>query len=223
MSENKEFLEIPKTNSKILVIDDDILASKFLAKKFEKKGYNVTCLNNETLFNEYLTKDEYDLVILDWKMPKICGIDILKSIRENKKSLELPIIMVTANDQDENVIEALKAGANDYLVKPVNMEVAFARVQTQLDLKALSYAFQRQKEMNTVNAMIATYNHEINNPLTIALGYLNLPVDRFDDVKKQKTVNALNRIAEIVKKIEEIDKVNLTNYPGDLKILKLGS
>lgn len=217
-SENSDKLE--ESKKRILIIDDDKMSSKFLAMRFEKKGYEVVCLNDETQYEEFIVQD-FDLVLLDWLMPKISGLDVLKGIREKKKSLELPVIMVTANDEDKNIIEALNFGANDILVKPVNLEIAFARVKTQIELKDLSTAFQKQKEIGALNAMIVTYNHEINNPLTIALGYLNMPLDRFDEEKKEKCIKSLNRISEIVKKIENLDNLELVSYPGDSSMVKI--
>lgn len=221
MAEQEQEKEQEKKQFKVLIIDDDKMSSKFLAKRFEKRGYITTCLNDETKYAEVLAETEYDLVILDWLMPNISGIDVLKGIREKWKSLELPVIMVTANDEDQNIIEALNTGANDYLVKPVNMDIAFARVDTQIELKELSKAFQKQKETSALNAMIVTYNHEINNPLTIALGYLNLPLEKLDEEKKQKCINALIRIADIVKKIENLDNLEMVSYPGDSKMVNI--
>ena len=211
-----------ETKRKILIIDDDVMSAKFLGKRFEKVGYEVTMLNDETKFKEYIEKNTFDLVLLDWVMPNISGLDVLKEIRKTKKSLELPVIMVTANDESAHVVEALNHEANDYLVKPVNMDIAFARVKTQIELKELNLAFQKQKELSALNAMIVTYNHEINNPLTIALGYLNIPSEKFDDVKKQKCINALNRISEIVNKIEKLEELEMVSYPGDVSMVKVG-
>lgn len=76
-----------------------------------------------------------DLILLDWMMPELSGIDVLRAIRERYDANRLPVIMCTARDESESVVITLEAGANDYLPKPMNMTVAFARIAAQLDRK----------------------------------------------------------------------------------------
>ena len=73
-----------------------------------------------------------DLVLLDIEMPIISGLDALKAIREVYSPIEMPVIMVTAKDQSEDMVKALSLGANDYLTKPIDFPVALARIGTQL-------------------------------------------------------------------------------------------
>jgi two-component system chemotaxis response regulator CheY len=70
-----------------------------------------------------LEEDRIDLVLLDWNMPKLSGIDFLKQVRADEKYKKLPIIMVTSESAKFNVIEAIKNGATDYVTKPVNLDV----------------------------------------------------------------------------------------------------
>ncbi|MDR0313170.1 MAG: response regulator [Treponema sp.] len=70
-----------------------------------------------------LEEHHIDLVLLDWNMPKLSGIDFLKQVRANEKYKKLPIIMVTSESAKFNVIEAIKNGATDYVTKPVNLDV----------------------------------------------------------------------------------------------------
>jgi signal transduction histidine kinase len=77
-------------------------------------------------------------VLLDIMMPGMSGIDVLTGIRRRFSMLNLPVIMVTANDLEETLIEALEKGANDYLLKPISLPVTLARIKTQLSLRYLS-------------------------------------------------------------------------------------
>ena len=77
----------------------------------------------------------FDLVLLDVMMPGIDGIETLKRIRSQKSASALPVIMVTAKSESENVVDALELGANDYVTKPVDFAVALARVNTQISRK----------------------------------------------------------------------------------------
>jgi class 3 adenylate cyclase len=86
-----------------------------------------------------LGEQAFDLVLLDVMMPGLSGIDVLRRVRERWPESDLPVIMVTARDTTEDVVEALRLGANDYVTKPLDFPVVLARVETQLVLK-------RQKE-----------------------------------------------------------------------------
>ncbi|GHV94261.1 hypothetical protein AGMMS50293_05810 [Spirochaetia bacterium] len=68
----------------------------------------------------HLHTNKADLILLDWNMPELSGIDFLKQIRSHSDYIQMPIIMVTSEAAKYNVIEALKAGATDYIIKPVS-------------------------------------------------------------------------------------------------------
>jgi len=79
---------------------------------------------------EQLISNTVDLVLLDWNMPKLSGIDFLKKVRVIKKYADLPIIMVTSEAAKYNVIEALKTGATDYIIKPINAKFFMEKIMT---------------------------------------------------------------------------------------------
>jgi PAS domain S-box-containing protein len=81
---------------------------------------------------EKIRTAHYDLVLLDQMMPGLSGLDLLRLLRATYSPSDLPIIMVTAVDQGETAVEALNGGANDYIVKPIDMPVIAARIQAQL-------------------------------------------------------------------------------------------
>jgi two-component system chemotaxis response regulator CheY len=77
---------------------------------------------------ELLQNGQIDLVLLDWNMPELLGIDFLKKVRTMEQYKNLPIIMITSESAKYNVIEALKSGATDYIIKPVNEKVFFEKL-----------------------------------------------------------------------------------------------
>jgi diguanylate cyclase (GGDEF)-like protein/PAS domain S-box-containing protein len=87
-----------------------------------------------------------DLVLLDIEMPEISGLDALKTLRDHYSPGELPIIMVTAKTQSEDIVKALDLGANDYLTKPIDFPVAVARIGTQLSTKLAQEALKESEE-----------------------------------------------------------------------------
>jgi diguanylate cyclase (GGDEF)-like protein/PAS domain S-box-containing protein len=87
-----------------------------------------------------------DIVLLDIEMPNISGIEALKTLREAFSPIELPVIMVTAKNQSEDIVKALDLGANDYLTKPVDFPVALARIATQLSHKRAQESLRESEE-----------------------------------------------------------------------------
>ncbi len=191
-------------SQKILIIDDEKMTAKLMQSRFQKFGFNVEVLTDEEDWQGYVNNSLPDLVLLDLVMPTISGLDVLRTIRGHKKKTELPIIMLTASEDKDTIVQALKSGANDYLLKATHIDVALARVTTQLDMIKLYKESLSAKELETLNAMIVTYNHEINNPLTIALGALSLVGREVSHPLMAKIASSLRRIGEITSKIKAL-------------------
>lgn len=188
--------------NKLLIVDDDKLNGIQLVKRLEKRNFECTYVESGEECLKLIKSEKFDCVLLDIMMPNISGLDVLKKIRKKINNFELPIIMVTAKDQTEDIVEALHLKANDYIRKPVNIDVAIARVTTQIKLKELFHESMKGKQLQTINTMITTLNHEINNPLAIAIGNLTILNTNNENQRINKTLNALDRITDIVRKIE---------------------
>jgi DNA-binding response OmpR family regulator len=111
----------------ILIVDDELGILQFLKEGLQEEGYQVhTALNGKDGLQMAL-KQPIDLILLDWMMPKMNGVDFCKHFREHNQST--PIIFLTAKDRIEEVVEGLKAGANDYMKKPFSFEELLARIE----------------------------------------------------------------------------------------------
>ncbi|EQC45496.1 PleD family two-component system response regulator [Bacteriovorax sp. Seq25_V] len=209
---------------RILVVDDDRINNKMICKKLEKRGFEVVEAFNGHECLEAVENKQIDLVLLDIMMPDMFGSDVLVELRKNYSAFELPIIMVTGKSETEDIVECLRAGANDYIVKPINIEVALARISAQLTLKKMHHENLSKAELETAQAMIVTYNHEINNPLTIALGLLGRVKGEENLENVAKISDALFRIVDIVKKIQQISnetQLKHSSYTDQEKMIKL--
>jgi PAS domain S-box-containing protein len=117
-----------------------------LARRLLRKGYVVELAENAKNLLERVKEDGVDLVLLDIEMPEISGLDALQKLRDRYSAAELPIIMVTAKTQSDDVVRALDLGANDYLTKPIDFPVAVARIGTQLSHKYAQEALKESEE-----------------------------------------------------------------------------
>ncbi|MBD66669.1 MAG: hypothetical protein CME62_15785 [Halobacteriovoraceae bacterium] len=211
--------------NRLLLVEDDNVSGQFLRTKLKERGFEVDLVLDFEA-KENLNLEQYDLILLDIMMPNLSGTEILNRLRKKFNRFELPIIMVTSKDESASIVEALKLGANDYVTKPVNIEIAIARIQTQLQIKKLLKESLKAKQMSTMSTMVATLNHEINNPLAIAVGNLSIPFEKIDEAKVKKSLAALNRVADITKKIAQISEqtsseVSEESYGENGKIFKI--
>ena len=128
----------------ILVVDDNLHNVDMLVRRLQRTGYSVNAAHGGKEAIDTIDKEDYDLVVLDIMMPEVNGIEVLEHIRKTRNVSELPVIMATAKDQSEDIVDAMNTGANDYVTKPIDFPVLVARIQTQL---ALKYANDENKRL----------------------------------------------------------------------------
>jgi two-component system chemotaxis response regulator CheY len=107
------------TNMKFLVVDDFSTMRRIVRNLLKELGFtNVDEAEDGVAALQKLKGEQFDFVVSDWNMPNMTGIDLLKAIRADAALKHLPVLMVTAEAKKENIIEAAKAGASGYVVKP---------------------------------------------------------------------------------------------------------
>src|SRR5258708_23606202 len=131
---------------RILIVDDNEMNRDMLARRLERKGYVIHLAEGALSLLERIQQEPVDLVLLDVEMPGISGLEALETLRAGYSPIQLPIIMVTAKDQSEDIVKALDLGANDYLTKPIDFPVALARIRTQVALKYAEEALRESEE-----------------------------------------------------------------------------
>lgn len=132
--------------SRLLIVDDNEMNRDMLARRLARKGYVIGLAENAQDLLQRVKQDAVDLVLLDIEMPEISGLDALKTLREAYSAIELPVIMVTAKNQSDDIVRALDLGANDYLTKPIDFPVAVARIGIQLSHKRAQEALKESEE-----------------------------------------------------------------------------
>ncbi len=160
----------------LLIVDDDAANRAMLRHYLAPHGFDVTDAPDGPTALRLVLQERIDLVLLDVLMPGMSGLEVLQVLRRSFSVTELPVIMATAKDQGSDVVEALRAGANDYLTKPFDFPVVLARVQTQVALKqAVDRArrldeslAQRNADLQEANLDLAQANRRMRENLEAA-------------------------------------------------------
>ena len=117
---------------KVLIVEDENSLLELLKFNFTKDGFKVdTAMDGETALEKILNKAP-DLLVLDWMLPKLSGIELCRRIRKNKEIKNLPIIMLTARGEEDDRLRGLETGADDYITKPFSVNELMARVKAVL-------------------------------------------------------------------------------------------
>ena len=119
--------------TKILIVDDIASMRRIVFDSLSQIGFNniIEAKDGENAL-KILKLNKIDLILCDWNMPKMSGLELLKFVRNDEKLKNIPFIMVTAEGKKENVIDAVKAGVNNYIVKPFNTESLKGKIASVL-------------------------------------------------------------------------------------------
>ena len=138
---------------RILVVEDEKPISNLLRMSLEKAGYSCTCVFDGAEAAAYLEYDRYDLILLDIMLPEIDGFELMEYIRP----MEIPVIFITARGKVADKVKGLRAGAEDYIVKPFEIAELLARVDVVLRRCRKSEAV-----LNVGGLMIDTYSMRVS-------------------------------------------------------------
>lgn len=116
----------------ILLVEDEEALAQLLQYNLEKEGYDVTRCEDGEEAMLLAEENDPDLVILDWMLPKLSGIEVCRRLRAARQTRNTPIVMMTARGEEGDKIRGLDTGADDYIVKPVSMTELAARVRAVL-------------------------------------------------------------------------------------------
>ncbi|HVX82939.1 MAG TPA: EAL domain-containing protein [Devosiaceae bacterium] len=138
--------QVPEQKTRILVVDDVPDNRDILVRRLARRGFEAVEAESGAEALKLVGEQSFDIVLLDIMMPDMNGNDVLKAIRRTKSDVELPVIMVSAKSQSEDVVESLSLGANDYVTKPIDFTVALARIANQVTRKQAADAERARAE-----------------------------------------------------------------------------
>ncbi|HEX5635975.1 MAG TPA: response regulator [Gammaproteobacteria bacterium] len=185
------------TLADILVVEDDAPHRDIMTRRMQGTSYQVRfAVNGQDALDQVVAKKP-DLLLLDVMLPEVMGLQVLHTLRQSHSMVDLPIIMVTAIDENDRIVRALELGANDYVTKPINYPILMARIQTQLSLKQLA-------AMNT--EFLATASHDLRKPLAQIADTANQARLQLasSEVNRQHLLDDFTRISQWVAQIHNI-------------------
>ena len=226
----------------ILVVDDTASSRAVLARGLEAKGFATLVAAGGEAALELIEAGQPDLVLLDVMMPGMNGLEVLERVRKNAPSSDLPVIMATSRSDASDVVRALETGANDYIIKPVDLAICTARIRTQLalrrttlELRDATRALERRNEELTrinreKNHILGMAAHDLRNPLSVIKFYsdfllLNerLPADQRDTFLKTIRGTSVSMVALVddLLSISKIEAGELQLHPATTDLRRL--
>lgn len=194
----------------ILVAEDDYVSRLLVKRAVKKNGHEVIEAENGQIAWELFVKHEPDMVISDWMMPEMTGIELCRKIRNSDKRTYSYVMLLTAKDKTDDLIEVFEAGADDYIIKPFKPDELRSRIktgerivaleqqhhdmqdelidknkkldETLADLKATQAQILQSEKMAGIGQLAAGVAHEINNPIGFIGSNLDALTDYMEDV-----------------------------------------
>ena len=207
---------------KILIVDDEPINRQVLINNLSL--YNYT-LNEASNGEEALAKIENgfipDLILLDLMMPRMTGYEVCQKIRERFPAHELPIVMLTAKNQTENIVDGFTSGANDYLAKPIQKQEMLARMKTHLNLAKLTLAYGRFVPRDFLNFLgkesiiDVQIGNQIQREMTIMFSDIRDFTTLSEAMTPQETFNFINAYLSRVSPVIRENHGFIDKYIGD--------
>ena len=184
----------------ILVAEDDPVSRKLLEKTLVKAGYKVVSVENGRKALEVFKETFFPIVLTDWMMPEMDGLELCRAIREDTSKGYVFIVLLTVKDSKDDIVLGLEAGADDYLTKPFNNAELIARIKTGIRILELERALKQANEENRILS--------ITDPLTEIYNRCYLNQHFSEEIKRARRYN--RPLSLILCDIDHFKKVNDT-------------
>jgi len=197
---------------RVLVADDDTVFLRIIERRLSGWGYEVESVSDgEQAWKRLQSSDRPGLVLLDWMMPGKDGIEVCRLLREVEASAPPYVILVTSRDSREDIVRGLDAGADDYLVKPVNGEELRARIEVGRRIRELQKSLAEKEKIRGALELAEQVCHEMNQPIQVVSGTSEMMLMDIPDTdplyKKIKRIKTqVDIMGEITRKLMGIAK-----------------
>jgi DNA-binding response OmpR family regulator len=179
--------------NRLLIVEDEPLSRDVLTRMLVSRGFEVDSVESGPTCLEWLERHDPELILLDVSMPGMSGLDVLRAIRERRSSHELPVVLVSALIDSEDVVAGLEAGANDYVLKPVNLPILLARINVCLNMRQSVERLIDAERHRVMLESLGTACDHLAQPVTEVIGSLDELAGRLDDTD-----------VEVIRRLEEV-------------------
>jgi len=213
---------------RILVVDDDPLVREVMMALFADAGHAVTCAPNGEDACKIAARQEFDLAVIDLGMPGLDGFGLLKYLRHNPKSADLPVIVATSADDPQSIEQAYRLGASSFVTKPINWPLFIHHAQFVARNGEIERELRRTETeavalVKMKNSLFRVMSHELKTPLTALIGLTGVLAGalkgRIEDIESEHLehiVDAAQRLNGMVTDIILLSKAMAG--PGRLAI-----
>lgn len=218
-----------ETKEKILIVEDEKDTRFILNKLLTKNEYEVKTTSNGKEALEIIDEFNPSVILADWTMPIMDGIELCNKIKSNEKHKLIYYIILTARSSLNDKIRGLDIGADDFLSKPIENQELLARIRTGVRIHNLQVELKSVEHTKAIVEMACTIGHEINNPLSSLIISLKNLEDEISNLKDDKykddliVINkSIDRIKHLVNNLVHLKNPEVVNYTSDQKMIKLG-
>ncbi|MEO8609490.1 MAG: hybrid sensor histidine kinase/response regulator [Chloroflexota bacterium] len=212
----------------ILAVDDEP-ANLVLLERLLKSQYRVMTVGSGQDALDMLAQAPFDLVLLDIMMPGMNGLQVLNVLRHHPETADIPVILISALTEVRDITNGLEMGANDYITKPIDLDITHARVQTQITLKILQderkatiAKLEAAQEMK--NRFVRMASHDLKSPLMSLRMIVSLLPQKADlPPKMQELMEAADNSIDTMKQVIEdfLDTAALQSDTGDVRLSRM--
>ena len=221
-----------------LIADDDDMMRLLIATITEESGYEVEAAENGTRAWEAYQRDRPTLLILDWQMPGMDGLEVCRRVRAADPSRTTFVLMITARDTDSDLTRILDGGVDDYLSKPISadalrarLKIAERRIALEGQRREAEDALARARWLAGIGETTIAVEHEINNPLAALLGAVSLltmstALDKLSAEDRESVdiiTKQARRIAAVVKRLSKLQNPRSVEYLRGSKMIDLSA
>jgi CheY-like chemotaxis protein len=231
----------PATNPKApraLIADDDDMMRLLIETLTVESGYEVETAVNGTRAWEAYQRERPTLLILDWQMPGMEGLEVCRRVRAADPSRATFVLMITARDTDTDLTRILDGGVDDYLSKPLSadalrarLKIAERRIALETQRREAEEELARARWLAGIGETTIAVEHEINNPLAALLGSVSLltmstALDKLSSEDRESVAiitKQARRIAEVVKRLSKLQNPRSVEYLRGSKMIDLSA
>jgi len=201
----------------LLLIDDDADFITTLQMGLELQGYIVISSQNPITGWKEMERWQPGIVLIDWEMPDMTGIEFAKLMKEDPTHRNRYVIMITGRTGTESIVQGLDAGADDYLMKPFQMEELLARIRSGLRFRALEERIVEETKRLTVLEMALSVADKIGNPIAAAKLYLQILTENPSLSKSNDVIDTLNSLGKLLNEaLQLIDQFQSIKTPQSI-------